>query len=59
MIMVPSLLGLPSVAVPVDFSGGMPQGIQIIGGRFREDLCLAAAKAIESRSLLAPVFDMT
>ena len=31
MIMLPSLLGLPSVAVPVEFSGGMPQRAQIIG----------------------------
>ena len=59
MIVVPSLLGLPSVAVPAEFSGGMPQGVQIIGRRFREDLCLEAAEAIQSRSLLAPVFDRT
>jgi len=59
MIVAPSLLGLPSVAVPAEFSGGMPQGVQIIGRRFREDLCLEAAEAIQSRSLLAPVFDRT
>lgn len=52
MIMVPSLLGLPSVAVPAEISGGIPQGVQIIGRRFREDLCLEAAEAIESRSVL-------
>jgi amidase len=56
MIIVPSLLGLPSVAVPVEFSGEMPQGVQIIGPRFREDLCLAAAQAIESRSRLVPAW---
>jgi amidase len=57
MIMAPSLLGLPSVAVPAELSGGMPDGVQIIGPRFREDLCLEAAHAIESRSLVVPAFD--
>jgi amidase len=49
MIVVASFLGLPSVAVPVGKAGGLPQGVQVIGARFREDLCLAAAEAIEDR----------
>ncbi|MBV9771633.1 MAG: hypothetical protein JOZ32_18830 [Bryobacterales bacterium] len=59
MIMVPSLLGLPSVSVPVEFGSGMPQGVQIIAPRFREDLCLEAAHAVESRSLIVPAFEFT
>jgi amidase len=43
-----NLLGLPSVAVPVGVAGGLPQGVQIIGPRFREDLCLDAAEAVEA-----------
>jgi amidase len=43
-----NLLGLPSVAVPVGLAGGLPQGVQIIGPRFREDLCLDAAEAVEA-----------
>jgi amidase len=43
-----NLLGLPSVAVPVGVAGGLPQGVQIIGPRFREDLCLEAAEAVEA-----------
>ncbi len=42
-----SLLGLPAVAVPVGVSCGLPQAVQIVGARYREDLCLEAAEAIE------------
>lgn len=49
MIQVVNLFGLPSVSVPTGVSNGLPQGIQIIGPRFREDLCLDAAEAIEER----------
>jgi dUTPase len=37
------------VAVPTGIANGLPVGVQIIGPRFREDLCLAAAEAIEAR----------
>jgi amidase len=49
MIVVANFLGLPSVAVPVGEAGDLPQGVQVIGPRFREDLCLAAAETIEDR----------
>jgi amidase len=49
MIVVANLLGLPSVAVPVGEADGLPQVVQVIGQRFREDTCLDAAEAIESR----------
>jgi amidase len=45
-----NLLGLPAVAVPVGCEGGLPQAVQVIGPRFREDLCLDAAEAIEQRT---------
>lgn len=42
-----NLLGLPSVAVPVDVSEGVPQGVQIIGPMFRELRILDLAELIE------------
>jgi amidase len=49
-------LGLPAVALPVGIAGGMPQGVQVIGPRFREDLCLDAALAIEARlGVITPI----
>jgi amidase len=48
-LMAVPVLGIPGVAVPTGVADGVPVGVQIIGPRFREDLCLAAAEAIEAR----------
>lgn len=49
-------LGLPAAAVPVGIAGGFPQVVQIIGPRYREDLCLDAAAAIEDAfGIITPV----
>jgi len=48
-LMAIPVLGLPGMAVPTGVAEGLPVGVQIIGPRFREDLCLAAAEAIEAR----------
>ena len=45
-----NILGLPAAAVPVGTDDGLPQGVQLIGARFREDLVLDAAQAIEDRT---------
>ena len=51
-----NLIGLPSVAVPVAVSGGLPQGVQLIAPRFHEDLCLDAAEAIErAQGVITPI----
>ena len=50
LIVVANLLGLPSVAVPTGKANGLPHAVQIIGPRWREDLCLDAAEAIEVRT---------
>jgi amidase len=49
MIVVVNLFGLPSVALPTHIADGVPQGVQVIGRAFREDLCITAAVAIEER----------
>lgn len=49
MAMAVNTLGLPAVALPVGIEAGLPQAVQLIGPRYREDLCLEAASAIEKR----------
>ena len=44
-----NLLGLPSVAIPIQVVGGLPQGVQLIGPRYHEDLCFDAAEIIEQQ----------
>ncbi|WP_074818307.1 MULTISPECIES: amidase family protein [Bradyrhizobium] len=41
------LMGLPGLTVSTGLVGRVPVGVQIVSGRFREDLCLAAGEAIE------------
>jgi amidase len=56
MAMAVNALGLPAVAVPVGIGEGLPQSVQVIGQRYREDLCLDAAAAIEDRlGILTPI----
>ena len=44
-----NLLGLPAAVVPVGMAGGMPVGAQVIGRRFADLTCLAAAELLEQR----------
>ena len=51
-----NLLGLPAACVPTGVANGLPTGAQIIGDRFREDLCLDAAEAVEREvGVLTPI----
>jgi amidase len=45
-----NVLGLPSAVVPVALHAGKPIGVQLIAGRYREDLALDAAATIEKRA---------
>ena len=45
-----NVLGLPAAVVPVGLHQGHPVGAQLIASRYREDLCLDAAQAIERRA---------
>jgi len=56
MVVPINVLGLPSCAVPVGCDDDLPQGVQLIGARFREDLLLDAAQAVEDRApVLTPI----
>jgi amidase len=43
------ITGLPCLSLATGAVHDRPVGVQILAGRFREDLCLAAGEAIESR----------
>ena len=46
-----NLAGLPAMSIPCGFGdGGLPVGMQIIGGKFREDVILSAALAFETHT---------
>ena len=50
-------MGLPGLAITTDIVDGSPVGVQIVAAHFREDLCLAAASAIEARGAPASPVD--
>ena len=52
-----AFLGLPSISVPTGLWNVFPMGVQVIGSRFREDLVLEAAEAIELACGMATPID--
>ena len=56
MAIAVNALGLPAIALPVGIGDGLPQSVQVIGPRYREDLCLDAAAALEDRvGIITPI----
>ena len=56
LTMAVNALGLPAVALPVGIGERLPQAVQLIGARYREDLCLQAAEALEERlGIITPI----
>ncbi len=51
------LLGLPGISVPTGVVDGLPTGVQLIAGHFREDLVLDAAEIIEWHCPMATPID--
>ncbi|MEO6467610.1 MAG: amidase [Acidimicrobiia bacterium] len=47
-----SLTGAPSVVVPTGTSAGLPVAVQVVAHRWRDDLALRAAAAIEQQRIL-------
>ena len=44
-----AILSLPGLAVPMQSVNGIPSGVQLVAGRFNENLCLDAADAIDAQ----------
>ena len=66
VLIVPEEVGLPLTGLPglavttgrVESDGApVPVGVQLVAGRFREDVLLAAGEAIEARG--APIVPVT
>lgn len=56
-LMAISVLGLPSLAVPTGLADGVPVGVQVIAGRYREDLCFEIGEIIEAHGRPATPID--
>ena len=48
-ILPPNILNLPSASVPVGVADGLPQSVQCVSDRWRDDLALSAAEDIETQ----------
>ncbi len=54
------LMGLPGLTVTTGLVGRVPVGVQLLAGRYREDLLLEAGAAIEARGVpIAPIDPVT
>jgi amidase len=52
-----STLGLPGLSIPTGLVDGVPLGVQLVAGRFEEELCLRAGEVIEARQPIATPID--
>lgn len=50
-------MGLPGLVVSTGLVGRIPVGVQLVAGRYREDLCLAAGEAVEAGGTPAAAID--
>jgi amidase len=50
-------MGLPGLTVSTGLVGRIPVGVQLVAGRYREDLCLLAGEAIEAGGVPASPVD--
>lgn len=54
-----AMLGLPGLSVPTGMSGGLPTGVQLVAGRFREDRLLHAGGLIERAAGFSALDELT
>ena len=52
-----SLLGLPALAAPVTLHKGVPIGVQVVAGRYQDEMCLSAGEVIQARSSVKTPID--
>jgi amidase len=52
------VMGLPALAVATGTADGKPVGVQLVAGRFREDVLIAAGSDLEAASSLPQVADI-
>ena len=50
-----AVLGLPGLSVPTGLVNGLPVGVQIVTGRFREDIALRAGEVIEQAAAFSAI----
>jgi amidase len=50
-----STLGLTGLAAPTGPVNGIPMGVQIVGPRFGEELCLRAGEVLEANYAPMPI----
>jgi amidase len=50
-------LSLPGLSVPTGIANGLPMGVQLVAGSFREQRLLAAGKIIERHAAMPCVYD--
>lgn len=50
-------IGVPALTVSTGLVGRVPVGVQVVSGRYREDLCLLAGEAIEAGGVPASPVD--
>jgi amidase len=52
-----STLGLPGLSIPTGFADGVPIGVQLVAGRYQEELCLMAGEVIEAQQRVVTPID--
>lgn len=56
-LLAPSILGIPSVVVPIQLPQGARQAVQVVGPGFGDEMCLALAEEIEARCAVGTPID--
>lgn len=56
LVVAVNLVGVPAAVVPVGVHDGLPQGVQLVADRWREDLCLDVAQVLEDTlGIITPI----